>query len=57
MKLCEEVGFMKKKLGFIQYANFYVKKLLTHKLISEEEYKTVKRKLMKDYHIISDITG
>ncbi|WP_156857671.1 SHOCT domain-containing protein [Oceanobacillus sp. AG] len=34
-----------------------LKQLLTHKLISVEEYRTVKNKLMKDYNIISDITG
>ena len=34
-----------------------LKQLLTRKLISEEEYRTVKNKLMKDYNIISDITG
>ena len=33
-----------------------LKQLLTFKLISEEEYKMVKSKLMKDYSIISDIT-
>ncbi|WP_077318104.1 SHOCT domain-containing protein [Virgibacillus proomii] len=48
---------MKKKLVLYSMQISMLKKLLTHKLISEEEYKTVKRKLMKDYHIISDITG
>jgi len=32
-----------------------LKKLLVYKLISEEEYKTVKKGLMKDYKIVSDI--
>lgn len=34
-----------------------LKKLLICKLISEEEYKAVKKRLMKDYKIISDITS
>lgn len=32
-----------------------LKKLLNHKLISEEEYNAIKKKLMKDYQIISDL--
>lgn len=48
MKLCEEVGFKKKKLILYSMQISMLKQLLTHKLISEEEYKTVKNKLMKD---------
>ncbi|EHJ02249.1 hypothetical protein CDLVIII_5784 [Clostridium sp. DL-VIII] len=33
-----------------------LKKLLVRKLISEEEYTKVKKGLMKDYKIVSDIT-
>lgn len=34
-----------------------LKNLLVRKLISEEEYKKVKKGLMKDYKIVSDITA
>nr|WP_286314238.1 conjugal transfer protein [Mammaliicoccus lentus] len=34
-----------------------LKQLLTCKLITEKEYYMVKNKLMKEYGIISDITG
>jgi hypothetical protein len=34
-----------------------LKKLLLRKLISEEEYIAVKKGLMRDYKIISDITS
>jgi len=34
-----------------------LKQLLTHKLITEKEHYMVKNKLMKEYGIISDITG
>lgn len=34
-----------------------LKSLLVRKLISEEEYKKVKKGLMKDYKIVSDITA
>ena len=34
-----------------------LKQLLTRKLITEKEYYMVKNKLMKEYGIISDITG
>ncbi|AJH01915.1 conjugal transfer protein [Clostridium beijerinckii] len=34
-----------------------LKKLLVRKLISEEEYIKVKKGLMKDYKILSDITA
>lgn len=57
MNLCEEVGFMKNNLILYSMQISMLKQLLTHKLISEKEYKTVKSKLMKDYQIISDITG
>ncbi len=34
-----------------------LKQLLTRKLITEKEYYMVKNKLMKEYGVISDITG
>jgi len=34
-----------------------LKQLLARKLITEKEYYMVKNKLMKEYGIISDITG
>ncbi|MDQ0273570.1 SHOCT domain-containing protein [Cytobacillus purgationiresistens] len=34
-----------------------LKQLLTRKLITEKEYYIVKNRLMKEYGIISDITG
>ncbi|MCT1905252.1 SHOCT domain-containing protein [Oceanobacillus sojae] len=48
---------MKKNLILYSMQISMLKQLLTHKLISEEEYKLVKSKLMKEFHIISDITG
>ncbi|CEI83017.1 hypothetical protein J18TS1_07330 [Oceanobacillus oncorhynchi subsp. incaldanensis] len=48
---------MKKNLIKYSMQISMLKQLLTYKLISEEEYKMAKSKLMKDYHIISDITG
>ncbi len=34
-----------------------LKTLLLRGLISEKEFATVKKQLMKDYHIISDLTS
>ncbi|HLR41958.1 MAG TPA: SHOCT domain-containing protein [Pseudogracilibacillus sp.] len=48
---------MKENLILYSMQIAMLKQLLTYKLISEEEYKVVKNKLMKDYSIISDITG
>lgn len=34
-----------------------LKTLLIRGLISEKEFTTVKKQLMKDYHIVSDLTS
>ncbi len=48
--------YMNKKLISYSMQLSMLKKLLVRKLISEEEYKKVKKGLMKDYKIASDIT-
>lgn len=34
-----------------------LKQLLSQKLISQKEYNEVKKRIMKDYRIVSDITS
>lgn len=34
-----------------------LKQLSQYKLITEKEYQQIKQKLMKEYHILSDLTG
>lgn len=46
---------MKKELIRYSMQIAMLKQLLSHKMITEEEYKRIKRKLMKDYGIFSDI--
>ena len=48
---------MKQNLILYSMQIAMLKQLLTRKLISEKEYYLVKNNLMKEYGIISDITG
>ena len=54
----EEVGVIEKK-RLLRYSIqlSMLRQLLNKKLISEFEYKKIKKRLMKDYNIVSDITA
>jgi len=54
----EEVGVIEKK-RLLRYSMqlSMLRQLLNKKLISEFEYKKIKKRLMRDYNIVSDITA
>ena len=57
--MLKEVCFLKKNKKLLRYSMqlSMLKQLLNLKLLSETEYEMIRKKLMKDYGIVSDITA
>lgn len=48
--------YRKEKVAEIQYAIVYVKATVSMKLINDFEYEKIKKRLMRDYGVVSNIT-
>ena len=57
--MLKEVCFLKENKKLLRYSMqlSMLKQLLNLKLLSETEYEIIRKKLMKDYGIVSDITA
>ncbi|MCI8749672.1 MAG: conjugal transfer protein [Lachnospiraceae bacterium] len=57
--MLKEVCFLKENKKLLRYSMqlSMLKQLLNLKLLSETEYEMIRKKLMKDYGIVSDITA
>ena len=57
--MLKEVCFLKENKKLLRYSMqlSMLKQLLNLKLLSETEYEMIRKKLMKDYGLVSDITA